>query len=107
MAATKSKWTELAECNVGTPYGHVPGHQYNDVTVTIENRGGDYRCRVLEVWGSAQGYDEEHGRKSVVGRGASVSEAVQDAKGLAVEAEIDGNYLAQALSQARDKADSN
>ena len=43
----------------GRPYGHVPGHSYLDVEVLRAGRG----YRLLIVWGSAQGSDEEHGRE--------------------------------------------
>jgi len=96
--------TELASTSVGIPYGHVPGHHYHDVNVVISKRGGKYRVHVCESWGSAQGYDEEHGRIEVIGRGEDIDDAASGAKAMAKEARIQPDYLSQALSQAVDEA---
>lgn len=96
---------ELGKASSGRAYGHVPGHQYHDVDVVISRRGDLYRCHIVESWGSAQGYDEEHGRREAIGRGDSISECVSDARGIAREAGIVCEYLAQALSQAADEAE--
>ena len=73
---------------VGTPYGHVPGHNYRDVEITITQTRGRWTVRALESWGSAQGYDEEHGRKEVIGRGDTLAEAERDCRELAMSAQI-------------------
>ena len=92
--------------SAGKQYGHVPGHQYHDVDVTITRRSsGRWRVSVLETWGSAQGYDEEHGRKTVVGRGDDLDSALADARDLAERADIDAAFLAEALSEAADEAE--
>lgn len=95
---------ELASTTAGKAYGHVPGHRYHDVDVTISRRGGKHRCHVVESWGSAQGYDEEHGRREAIGRGESVEAAVEAARRRAVQAGITCEYLERALSIAEDSA---
>lgn len=96
---------ELAKTRAGKPYGHVPGHQYHDVEVVVSRRGGKYRCHVVESWGSAQGYDEEHGRREAIGRGESIAECVADGRRRAGAAGIDCEYLESALSLAEDEAE--
>jgi hypothetical protein len=59
---------------------------------------------VVESWGSAQGYDEEHGRREVIGRGTIVETATEDARVRARDAGITYEYLEQALSLAEDEA---
>lgn len=97
--------TELSSESAGKEYGHVPGHQYHDVDVVVSERNGKYRCHVCEVWGSAQGYDEEHGRREAIGRGDTIREAVMDARSRANDAGIETEYLEQALSNAEDVAE--
>lgn len=96
---------QLAETCAGNEYGHVPGHQYHDVEVLISRHGDVYRCHVVETWGSAQGYDEEHGRREVIGRGESITRATNQAREDATKAGMDAGYLAQAMSQAIDEAE--
>lgn len=84
---------------------HYPGRPYHHVKVVVSRRGAAYRCRVLETWGSDQGYLEEHDRSEVIGRGSSVAEAAAEAKALTQEAGIDGGMLAHALSKAVDEAE--
>lgn len=98
--STKAQWNVLAESEKGTPYGHVPGHQYHDVAVTIGKRGEKIRVEVVEVWGSAQGYDEEHGRNRVVAIDADLDAAVRIANSRSKEAGIREDYMIQALSTA-------
>lgn len=86
-------------------HGHVPGHQYHDVEVLISRRGVRYRCHVVETWGSDQGYLQERGRLSVVGRGGSLREATSEASSAARQAGIKQEYLAAALSVAADAAE--
>ena len=105
MATTSKKLVKIASACEGKIYGHVPGHQYHDVYVTIFRRAGGYRCCVAETWGSCQGYDEEHGRREVSGRGESIHGAVEDARRLAENAGIDEEYLTTALSSAEDEAE--
>ena len=95
--------TELA--NICVSHGHIPGHQYHDVAVVISSRGDKFRCHVVESWGNDQGYDQENGRKEIIGRGDSIREAVVEARNFGTEANIDSNYLAQALSLAEDAAE--
>lgn len=84
---------------------HVPGHQYRDVDVVVSRRGDRYRVHVVESWGSAQGYDEEHGRREVVGRGDSIRHAINDARKRAEDCGITIEYLVQALSMSEDEAE--
>lgn len=96
---------ELARVSVGDEFGHVPGHQYHDVDAIVTHRAGRFRCQVVETWGSAQGYDEEHRRIEVVGRGNSVAECVRACGDRAAAAGVDAGYLAQSLSQVEDAAE--
>lgn len=97
--------TRLAETTVGAPYGHVPGHQYHDVDVLISrSAGGTIRVQIVETWGSCQGYDEEHGRRSVVARDVSLEQACREATVRARTAGIREGYLIEAMSQAEDAA---
>ena len=43
----KPQWNVIGESEKGTPYGHVPGHQYHDVSVTIGKRGEKIRAEVV------------------------------------------------------------
>ena len=98
--------TELASVTAGKPYGHVPGHRYHDVDVVISTRdGSSFRVHVCEHMGSAQGRDEEHDRREVVGRGGSIGSACDNARIMAKDAGIVCEYFAQALSQAQDEAE--
>lgn len=96
---------QLASTSKGIPYGHVPGHQYHDVDVVVsQSRDGKFRCHIVESWGSAQGYDQEHGRIEATGRGETIKAAVIEAKEISVEAGMDTSYLAQAVAKAIDQA---
>lgn len=99
----------LATISVGDPYGHVPGHHFNDVDCIVSHRQGKelVRCHVVQSWGSAQGYDEEHGRREVVGRGPTISAACSDAMSAGKSAGIDVEKLVQAITRARDEAEEN
>lgn len=94
--------------SVGNEYGHAPGHQYHDVDVTIiRTRRGKWTVEILETSGNAQGYDEEHGRKQVIGRGDELSAAITDARERAERACIDNDnmgYLERAISGAESEA---
>jgi len=91
--------------SAGKEYGHVPGHTYHDVDVTItRTRRGNWNVEILETWGSAQGYDEEHGRKKVIGRSEDLSEAIRDARTRAKNAGIGPDYIEEAISEAEQEA---
>jgi hypothetical protein len=93
---------ELARAEVGIPYGHVAGHNYHDVTCTIDLVGaGRYRVDVSEVWGHSQGYDEESGRREVSGYGSTVAEASDAARRDAETSGMDMSWVVQALGLAR------
>lgn len=96
----KREWTKIADASKGTEFGHVPGHQYHDVDVTISKSGEKLRVEVLETWGSAEGYDEEHGRNRVVAIDEDLDTAVRIANARAKEAGIREDYMIQALSSA-------
>lgn len=97
---TTKGWKQLATGSKGTPYGHVPGHSYHDVDVTISQRDGKFRVEVLETWGSAQGYDEEHGRNRIVAIDPDLDAAVRIANARSKDADILEEYMIQALSVA-------
>ena len=97
--------TELASESTGRAYGHVPGHQYHDVDVVVSTRSDKFRVHVCESWGSAQGYDEEHGRREAIGRGDSIRDAIDNARDRAASAGIETEYLEQSLSKAEDAAE--
>ena len=99
-----SGFETVASGEAGKPYGHVPGHQYHDVEVGIGRRGIQYRCVILETWGSAQGYDEEHGRIKVVARAYDWRKALAGASRRAKDAGINAAYMAQAMSECEDAA---
>jgi len=97
--------TELARVTIGDDYGHVPGNTYHDIDIVVSTLSDKYRVHVCENWGSAQGFDEEHGRREVIGRGNSISEAIANARESAGRAGIETGYLEQALTQAEDTAE--
>ena len=99
-----TRHTHMGSGSAGTPYGHVPGHTYRDVDVLISHRADSYRCEIVYSWGSCQGDDEEHGRRSAIGRGASIDQACEDGERRAIKAEIQERYMASALAEARDQA---
>ena len=96
----------IAEGAVGTPYGHVPGHHYHDVIVAVGQRGQQYRAVALEVWGSCQGRDEEHGRVKVIARNtdarAALREVLRRAQDTMQDAEAK-QFLPQAASVCEDE----
>lgn len=105
-----SGFTTIAEGCSGRNYGHVPGNNYHDVEVGVGRKGGQYRAVVVETWGSAQGYDEEHGRRKVVARGTDPRDVLAECVARAHRAGIgdagkddDGPYLPLALSQCEDE----
>jgi hypothetical protein len=103
-----SGFKTIAEACKGHEYGHVPGHHYHDVEVGVGHKGAQYRAVVLETWGSAQGYDEEHGRRKVVARGTDPRDVLRECATRARAAGIGGDdpkhasYLVQALSECED-----
>jgi hypothetical protein len=100
----------IASGCVGIKYGHVPGHSYHDVEVGVGRKGRKFRAVVLETWGSAQGQDEEHGRRKVVARGENALDALAEcvsrahAAGIGKAGKEDGGaYLPQAANQCGDE----
>jgi len=100
---------KLAEVSVGVPNGHVPGHRYHDVDCEVYAGAGTavagdgYRVRLTEKWGSAQGYDEEHGRRQVSARGTVLARVMDEASRSAEVAGMDMSWVVQAVSQALDE----
>jgi phosphoribosyl-ATP pyrophosphohydrolase len=91
--------------SAGTEYGHVPGHQYHDAKVRITRaRSGRWTVTLRETWGSCQGHDEEHGRKTVMACARTLEDAVEQAQRKAEAADLHKSYTAQALSCAEAKA---
>lgn len=91
---------------VGRAYGHIPGHDYRDVDVTVTRSSkGRWKLEVLETWGSAQGYDEEHGRREVYACSSNLEKAGEAAERAGLAAGMNETYLVQALSKAIHAAD--
>ena len=62
------------------PYGHVPGHNYLDVEIEA---AGEMATLTI-TWGSAQGYDEEHGREEYSARGRDTADAIECVRDVAL-----------------------
>jgi hypothetical protein len=93
------------DAKVGEKFGHLPGRHYHDVNIKIARmRSGRWQVTILEIWGSSQGDDEEHGRRTVAAQGQNLDEVVREASQRAEAAEIDRSYATQALSCAEAKA---
>lgn len=101
-----SGFKKIGSSCVGKPYGHVPGHGFHDVDVTvgINGRGTVYRVAVEETSGSCQGHDEVHHRSGVSARANTIKEAAAEAKALAIEAGMEMKYLTPAVCEAVDEA---
>ena len=97
--------TKIGHAVVGVPYGHVPGHNYHDVRAKIYETGDGYRVDLTEMWGSAQGHDEEHGRREASGYGDTIAEACHEAREQAETSKMDMSWVVQAISMARREAD--
>lgn len=90
----------------GKPWGHEPGRNYHDVVISMKRTSSRWVVSVAVVWGSSQGFDEEHGRR---GYGAvdedpfrAIELAVAEARADKAN-ETDGKALAY-LSTARLRA---
>jgi hypothetical protein len=97
--------SELAFASSGNANGHVPGHCFRDVDVSISTRSGRFRVHVCENWGSCQGHDEEHGRRETITRGDTIAATIADARSSATRAGITTELLEQALNLAGDAAE--
>lgn len=89
----------------GRPYGHVPGHDYLDVTISADP--ARLLATLTIVWGSAQGHDEEHGREEYTERGSNVTDAILCVRDTALAewpAESDGRRYINAAASAAVKA---
>lgn len=67
--------------SAGRPFGHVPGHSYLDADIALSYSRCGWRCVLTITRGSAQGYDEEHGRDEHTGHGDTPYAACRDAMG--------------------------
>jgi len=103
---TKAGWRVLAEVTVGAPDGHVLGHHFHDVEVTIGRRGIRYRVEVVELQGSSQGRgrDDVQSERRVVAIELDLDLAVRIASSRARQAGVAVEYLVQALSIAYARA---
>ena len=91
---------------IGKSDGHIPGNNYHDVEArVIRKSNGRWLAVILETWGRYACDDEEPDTSEVVGRGATLDAAAQQAEVLAAAADIKRSYLAQALSQAAMEAE--
>lgn len=86
----------------GRPYGHLPGRDFLDVTVSITVDRSYWTVEILEECGTGGNYDCRATR--VLGIGADLASAVENAREYARDAGVDMQYLAQALSQAAAQA---
>lgn len=92
--------------SAGKPYGHVPGHTYRDVEIEAKRD----RAKLTITWGSAQGYDEEHGREEYSARGRDLVDAIERVRdeALAEQAEDDDavrKYIHTASARAIEEAE--
>jgi hypothetical protein len=102
------KYEVLVKADVGKAYGHVPGHQFHDVNITVSRRQSPHsmwKVEIEEVAGSSQGYDEIHHRIKVSARSSSWRDAMRVANARAVTGGVDNGYLVQAISAAEDGLD--
>ncbi len=89
------------ESSAGRPYGHVPGHTYLDVDITVEGR----TATLIVTSGSSQGgrHDQEWGRTEYSRRGSDASDAVERVRDAALAEERDEEtrrYIETAASRA-------
>jgi hypothetical protein len=82
----------------GRPYGHVPGHTYLDADITAKGR----TATLVVTWGSAQGYDEEHGREEYTRRGDDLADAIEQVRDAALDEQHGESrrYVEMAASRA-------
>jgi hypothetical protein len=97
--------SELAFASSGNANGHLPGHNFHDVDVSVATRSGMFRVHVCENWGSCQGHDEEHGRRETITRGDTIAGTIAAARSSATRAGITTKLLEQSLTLAEDAAE--
>lgn len=100
-----SGWVQVAWETGTDAYGRIPGQCFHDVAVCISTRNSQFRVVVREQAGMAQGANDQiqHDAR-VVARGEDLQSTIEEAKRLAIEADVDRGYLSQAVSKALDEA---
>lgn len=100
----KTKTIQLSVAT-GSPGGHVPGHPYHDVKVTVNRKiNGRWLVTILETWGSNRGHDEEIGRRQVIGREATLEKTLEQARQLGLRVGMKKALLEQSISLAASEA---
>ena len=86
------------QASSGRPYGHVPGKNYLDCDIVVERR----LATLTITWGSAQGYDEEHGREEYSRTGRTMLEAIENVREAALAEQVGESrrYVEAACSRA-------
>jgi hypothetical protein len=89
----------------GKENGHVAGNHCLDVEVTIMRTcAGRWKVSIVETWGSCQGHDEEHGRKTVKAIGPTLPGAAMEARNRSEVAGLHASNTIQALLCAEEEA---
>lgn len=100
----KEKWKDIADVKVGLKYGHVPGNNFHDVYAMLLQKGNRYRVDLVEQRGSCQGRDELHDEKVVSGYGDTIEDACEVAEERAQMADMEMEYVVQAIDKLRREA---
>lgn len=98
------KWIQLSSSCCGKKNGHIPGHQYCDVLVKVEQLGQKFRVKMIQTWGSAQDYDQENSRHEVSSLGNTLDKVIAAAKAKGRSVGMSEEYIIQALSAAHSDA---
>ena len=108
MKATVTIIDNIADVTVRGIEPSVPGRDIHDVDVSIDTVRGARPVRVLidELWGSHQGYREIYRRRTVVSRGATVTDAIKTALSRAKDAGLDTGMVHLAVAEAQSQMDS-
>lgn len=94
---------KIVEVSAGKPYGHVPGHKFEDVDIVVRKTAAGYRAKVTYRRGSAQGYDQVHFEREVSASDQDPAEAVARACERALATgEYPAGYLLEAESLAEE-----
>ena len=86
-------------------HGSNPGDNYSHAMCVISRRGDRYRCYVHCSWGSDQGYYQEGGNFTAVGRGYSQKEAIGECKAELAGSDRLSFAAKNSLLKANDAAD--
>lgn len=98
----------------GKAYGHVPGHTYHDVTITLRSRLGLWSATATEVTGCCQGYrpgfgelQQQHSCKTVrEGGHQTIESALRAIERKAIAAGMPADYVRTACAEVVDEVDS-